>query len=150
LDGVPISAPVVESEITNGQAVISGGFTLPEARQLAGRLNAGALPVPITLEGQQTVGPSLGKTSIQKSLVASVVGFILVVAWMISFYRLPGLLASLALVVYVILLLALIKLIPITLTLAGIAGAIMSVGIGHGSRCKCAHFRESPGKPASG
>lgn len=129
LDGNPISAPVVQAEITNGRAVISGGFTLPEAKQLAQRLNSGALPVPIELIGQQNIDPSLGEASIKKSVVAGIVGIIGVITWMIVFYRLPGLLASVALLIYTAFFLALVKLIPITLTLAGIAGFILSVGM---------------------
>lgn len=129
LDGVPISAPVVQSEITNGRAVISGGFTVVEAKQLAQRLNAGALPVPIELISQQTIGPTLGRISIQKSLMAGVVGLVGVIVFMITFYRLPGLVASVALLLYAVLFIALIKLIPITMTLAGVAGFILSVGM---------------------
>lgn len=129
LDGVPISAPVVQNEITNGKAVISGGFTLDEAKLLAQNLKAGALPIPIHLVSQQTIGPTLGRLSVQQSIVAAVVGMILVVVWMVSFYRLPGLLASLALTLYTIFSLMLIKLIPITLTLAGLAGFVMSIGM---------------------
>lgn len=129
LDGVPISAPVVQSEITNGQAVISGGFTLDEAKELARRLNAGALPIPIELIGQQTVGPTLGKSSIEKSIVAGVIGLIAVMAWMTAYYRLPGLVAAIALVMYGVVFLAITKLMPVTLTLAGIAGFILSIGM---------------------
>lgn len=129
LDGVPISAPVVQSEITNGRAVISGGFTIEEARQLAQRLNAGALPVPIELIGQQTIGPSLGLLSVKQSIVAGVMGLLAVILWMLIFYRLPGLVAAIALVLYAILFLAIIRLVPITLTLAGVAGFIISIGM---------------------
>lgn len=129
LDEVPISAPVVQSEITNGQAVITGGFTVDEANQLARDLRAGALPVPIELIGQQTIGPSLGKISIQQSVAAGVVGLLGVMAWMIIFYRLPGVVAALALVLYALLFLAIIKLLPVTMTLAGIAGFILSIGM---------------------
>ncbi len=129
LDGTPISAPTVQAEITNGKAVITGGFTLPEAKQLAQRLNSGALPVPIELIGQQNIGPSLGEASIQASIDAGILGTIAVMVWMIVFYRLPGVLASIALIIYAILFLALVKLIPITLTLAGIAGFILSIGM---------------------
>lgn len=129
LDGIPISAPTVQAEITNGRAVISGGFTLEEAKQLARSLKAGALPVPIELIGQQTVGPTLGQVSIQQSIAAGVLGLIAVIAWMISFYRLPGVVASLALLLYACVFLALIRLFPVTLTLAGIAGFILSIGM---------------------
>lgn len=129
LDGIPISAPVVQSEITNGKAVITGGFSLEEARGLVRNLNSGALPVPIELIGQSIIGPSLGKTAMEKSLFAGTVGLIAVVVWMILYYRLPGLVASIALVIYTILFLAIMKLVPVTLTLAGIAGFIMSIGM---------------------
>lgn len=129
LDGVNISAPVVQSEITNGEAVISGGFTPEEARTLAQRLTAGALPVPIDLIGQQTIGPSLGRLSIEQSVVAGVMGIVAVMVWMTIFYRLPGLVSAIALVLYAVFFLSIIKLIPITLTLPGIAGFIISVGM---------------------
>jgi preprotein translocase subunit SecD len=129
LDGVPISAPVVQSEITNGQAVISGGFQLADARQLAQRLNAGALPIPIELIGQQTIGPSLGRLSIAQSIEAGVFGLMAVVLWMIFFYRLPGLVAGAALIVYALFFLVIVRALPITLTLAGIAGLILSIGM---------------------
>lgn len=129
LDGVPISAPVVQSEITNGKAVITGGFTLDEAKQLARRLNAGALPVPVELIGQQIIGPTLGQLSIRQSITAGLIGLSLVGLWMIIYYRLPGVVASLALVLYASFFFSLVKLIPITLTLAGIAGFILSIGM---------------------
>lgn len=129
LDGIPISAPVVQAEITNGRAVISGGFTLEEAKELARNLRAGALPVPVELIGQQTVGPTLGRISVQESIAAGILGLIAVAAWMISFYRLPGLIASLALVLYALFFLAIIRLLPVTLTLAGVAGFILSIGM---------------------
>jgi len=129
LDGVPISAPVVQQEISNGQAVISGGFTVEEARELAQRLNAGALPIPIELIGQQSIGPTLGQQSVQKSVQAGIYGLIAVIIWMIAFYRLPGVVASISLGLYVIFFLAIVKLIPVTLTLAGVAGLILSIGM---------------------
>jgi protein-export membrane protein SecD len=129
LDGVPISAPVVQAEISNGQAVISGGFTLDEAKQLSQRLNAGALPIPIELIGQQTVGPSLGQQSVRESTRAGIAGLAAVAVWLILFYRLPGVVATLALLVYAVFFLAAIKLIPVTLTLAGVAGSILSIGM---------------------
>ncbi|MFH1575738.1 MAG: SecD/SecF family protein translocase subunit, partial [Candidatus Nealsonbacteria bacterium] len=92
-------------------------------------LNAGALPVPITLISQETVGPTLGKISLEKSLQAGVWGLLAVVVFMIIFYRLPGFLASIALAIYVILNLTIFKLIPVTLTLAGIGGFILSIGM---------------------
>ncbi len=129
LDGAAISTPVVQSEITDGRAVISGKFTPNEAKLLATRLNSGALPVPITLVSQQTIGASLGAESLSKSLKAGVYGLILVALFMILFYRLPGVVSVVALGVYVLIVLAIYKLIPVTLTLAGIAGFILSLGM---------------------
>lgn len=129
LDGVAISAPTVNTVISGGSAVITGNFTLIEAKLLAQRLNAGALPVPITLIGQQTVGATLGSDSLQKSLFAGLVGFILVALFMILYYRLPGILAVIALSLYAVIAAALFEIIPITLTLAGVAGFILSIGM---------------------
>ena len=129
LDGLPISIPVVQTEINNGQAVITGGFSPQEAKLLATRLNSGALPVPISLISQQTVGASLGAESIQKSLKAGVYGLVSVALFMIIFYRLPGVVSVIALSIYVLIVLSLYKLIPVTLTLAGIAGFILSLGM---------------------
>lgn len=129
LDGVPISMPTVQQAITGGEAVITGNFTLPEAKQLAQRLNSGALPVPIQLLSQENVDASLGKDSIEKSLLAGLLGVLMVALFMLAYYRLPGLVAVVALSVYTLITLAIFKLWPITLTLAGIAGYILSVGM---------------------
>lgn len=129
LDGMIISSPVVNEAITTGQAVISGNFSLPEAQELIKRLNAGALPVPIKLVSQQTIGPSLGKISIDESCKAGIIGLILVALYMILFYRFKGFLAVIALGIYTAIVLALFKLIPVTLTLAGISGFILSIGM---------------------
>lgn len=129
LDGLPISAPVVNEEITGGKAVISGNFSIDEARTLVGRLNAGALPLPVTLSGTSVVGPTLGTQAVHSGIRAGVIGFVLVVLFMIVWYRLPGIMASLALVTYSAIMLALFKFIPVTLTSAGIAGFIISVGL---------------------
>ncbi len=129
LDGFPISIPVVQSAITNGTAVISGNFNPNDAKLLAGRLNSGALPVPIKLVSQQTIGASLGAESLQKSLKAGLFGLLFVALFMIVFYRLPGVVSIVALLVYVLAVLAIYKLIPVTLTLAGIAGFILSLGM---------------------
>ncbi len=129
IDGIPISVPTVQEKISHGKAQITGQFTIEEAKTLARNLNAGALPVPINLISQQSVGPTLGEISLQKSLKAGILGLIAVVFFLIILYRLPGLLASLALVIYVALILALFKLIPVTLTLAGIGGFILSIGM---------------------
>lgn len=129
LDNQVISAPTVQTEIDNGQAVITGKFTIDEAKTLSIELNAGALPVPISLIEQRNVGATLGSESVKKSLVAGLVGLILVGLFMIIYYRLPGALAVVALAIYTLIVLALFKLIPVTLTLAGIAGFILSVGM---------------------
>ncbi len=129
LDGLIISAPTVNNKITGGKAVISGNFNVNEAKLLAQRLNAGALPVPIKLISQQTVGASLGKVSVANSLEAGIWGVILVAVFMILYYRLPGILAVISLAVYGILVLAIFKLWPVTLTLAGLAGFILSIGM---------------------
>jgi protein-export membrane protein SecD len=129
LDGVPISSPTVNEEITLGKAVISGSFTVQEARTMVGRLNSGALPVPITLTGKTVVEASLGEKAIGAGEKAAMVGFGLIVLFMILWYRLPGIMASLALVSYLAFMLTLFKLIPVTLTSAGIAGLIISLGL---------------------
>lgn len=129
LDGYPISTPNVNEKITGGQAVIQGNFTITEARDLAKRLNAGALPVPITLVNQQTVGATLGQESVDMSLYVGMIGLLLVALFMIIYYRFLGVLAVLALVVYGVLSLAIFKIWPVTLTLSGIAGFILSIGM---------------------
>lgn len=129
LDRQIISSPVVREPITDGTAIISGGFRLEEAKQLVERLNAGALPLPVSLVSQQTVGATLGSVSLAQSTRAGLIGFVLVLLFLTAWYRLPGLLASLALLVYVVLVLAVFKSIPVTLTLAGIAGFILSMGM---------------------
>ncbi len=129
LDNYPLSIPIVREKITSGQAVISGSFKLAEAKELARRLSAGALPVPIKLIGQQNIGPSLGKTSVEKSIIAGLLGFLLVAIFMIGFYKWRGVIAIVALSVYALIVLALYKLIPVTLTLAGVAGFIISLGM---------------------
>jgi protein-export membrane protein SecD len=129
LDHAPISIPVVQSEITTGEASITGSFTLEEAKILTRRLNSGALPIPISLLNQQNIGATLGQESIERSLFAGILGLILVAIFMIIYYRLPGLISVVALLIYALLALALFKLWPVTLTLAGIAGFILSVGM---------------------
>lgn len=170
LDGKILSAPTVNSAITDGTAIITGNFTLQEAKDLALRLNSGALPVPIKLVSQQTVGATLGQESIHLSLIAGIIGLILTALFMLLYYRLPGFLAILALAIYILVsvvvfkigisftaivlvglffilglttsawfgLLALLSYLglmfagavqPVTLTLAGIAGFILSIGM---------------------
>ena len=129
IDNKLISAPVVREPITQGRAQITGNFTVEEAKDLVRNLNAGALPVPINLISQKTIGPTLGSISLQKSLKAGIYGFLAVIIFMVLYYRLSGLFASFSLIVYALTLLSLFKLIPVTLTLAGIGGAILSVGM---------------------
>lgn len=129
LDGEPISTPVIREAIPGGTATVSGGFTPEEGRDLVRNLNFGALPVPIELVGSGTVGPTLGAEAFQAGLLASGLGFLLVALFMIAWYRLPGLIASAALVIYVVITVAVIKFVPITLTTSGIAGFILSIGM---------------------
>lgn len=129
LDGAPISTPVIREAITGGTATISGSFTPTEARELVRNLNFGALPVPITLASSNTVGATLGEGAYQAGLIASMVGFALVALFMILWYRLPGLVATVALVIYLLITIALIKVVPITLTASGIAALILSIGM---------------------
>ncbi len=129
LDGSPISIPRVNEEITQGKAQITGTFTPNEAKQLVGRLNSGALPVPITLLSRQTIGATLGENAVQAGIKATIIGFLVIALFLILWYRLPGLVAVLALGIYVAIMLSLFKLIPVTLTAAGIAGFIISLGI---------------------
>jgi len=129
LDGEPISVPTVNDVIRDGRAVISGNFNIKEAQLLSQRLNTGALPVPIELVSQQTVGASLGIQSLQLSLKAGIIGILAIMLFMLLYYRLPGFLSVIALTVYVFTTLALFKLIGVTLTLSGIAGFILSIGM---------------------
>lgn len=129
LDGSIISAPVVNTEIAGGQAVIEGNFTPEEAKDLVTRLNSGALPVPIHLISVDSIGPSLGTEAVKAGIFSAVVGFLLVALILLLWYRLPGLIAILALLIYGSIMLALFQLVPVTLTAAGIAGFIISIGI---------------------
>lgn len=129
LDGSPISTPMVREAITDGNAVISGSFSLKEAKDLKGRLNSGAIPVPITLVSTETVGATLGQNALHAGVRAGIIGILLVVIFLVIWYRIPGLIASLAMCIYVVLVLAIFKLIPVTLTAAGIAGFLLSIGM---------------------
>ncbi len=129
LDGAPISLPVIREEIASGNTEISGSFTLDEARTLVRDLNYGALPVPITLASVQTVGASLGADAVAAGIRAGLVAFAIIAGFLVLWYRLPGLVATLALGAYVALNLAVFKLIPVTLTAAGIAGFVLSLGM---------------------
>lgn len=135
VDGVLISEPTVGEEyadtgISGGTAIISGGFSIDEAKTLAQRLNSGALPVDkMTLLSSQTIGASLGGEALHAGVMAGLWGLIVVGAFLILWYRLPGLISVFALGVYIVLSLAIFKLIPVTLTAAGIAGFILSIGM---------------------
>ncbi len=124
-----ISAPRVNDKIAGGNAIITGSFTPQEAANLARDLNTGAIPAPITLAGEQKIGATLGQQAMSASVKAGLVGLLIVALFMIVLYRLPGLLANASLLVYAILLLALVKLFGIVLTLAGVAGVILSIGM---------------------
>ena len=129
LDNRIVSAPTVQSEITDGKAIITGQKDIKEAKKLADRLNEGMLPIPAKIIGQQNVGATLGSESVNKSLIAGVIGLILVGLFMIIHYRFPGFIAVIALGIYSLITLALFKTIPVTMTLAGIAGFILSIGM---------------------
>ena len=129
LDGTPISIPTVNETITGGRAQISGNFTPTEAKTLVGRLNSGALPVPISLVSTQTIGPSLGVLATSAGVKAALIGFLAIALFLMIWYRLPGMIAVLALSMYVIIMLSIFKLVPVILTAAGIAGFIISIGI---------------------
>jgi len=127
LDGEPISWPTVQAVIKE-RGVITG-LSIEEAKRLAIQLNSGALDVPLKIIQEQRVDATLGADSLKKSLIAGIVGAILVVLFMIAYYRLSGVLASCALVIYVVLLLTVFKLLPVTMTLPGIAAFIVSIGM---------------------
>jgi len=129
LDEWPLTAPLVKEQITTGEAVISGEFNLEEAKRLSVQLNAGALPVPIKIIEQRNIGATLGAGSVQKSIQAGLIGLLMVVLFMIGYYGYLGFLADVGLIIYGLFSLALYKLIPVTLTLPGIAGFILSVGM---------------------
>jgi preprotein translocase subunit SecD len=129
LDKQVISCPVIKTAIDEGQGVIEGQFTLAEARGLAIQLKYGALPIPLKVAEQRTVGPTLGQDSVARSIQAGTIGLIVVLLFMLVYYRLPGLLADLALIIYALVTFALFKLIPVTLTLPGVAGFLLSVGM---------------------
>jgi len=129
LDGMPVSTPRVEEKITGGSAVIRGEFDVNEAKKLSIQLNAGALPVPIKIIEQKNIGATLGEESIRKSITAGLVGILLVILFMWLFYGRLGILANIALIIYGLWTLALYKIIPITLSLPGIAGFLLSIGM---------------------
>jgi len=128
LDKTVISTPVINSAITEGEGIIQGNFTLESANALAVNLRYGSLPVPLELVESRLIGATLGQDSLNKSLQAGLIGFALVILFMIIYYRLPGALAIAAILNYALIVLALFKLIPVTLTLPGIAGFLLSTG----------------------
>ena len=129
LDKKILSAPVIKNPITDGQGIIEGGFTAESANALAISLRYGSLPVPVKVVESQTVGPTLGAESVRKSLLAGIIGLAVVVLFMGLYYRVPGILADLALITYSLITLMFYKMIPITLTLPGIAAFILSIGM---------------------
>ena len=129
LDGRVLSSPRIENAIPEGRASITGNFTLEEARSLALQLKYGALPVPLKVEESRNVGPTLGQDSVRKSVTAGIVGLSMILLFMLVYYRVPGLLASIALVTYALINLALYKFIPVTMTLPGITGFLLSTGM---------------------
>jgi preprotein translocase subunit SecD len=129
LDGVVHSAPVIQERISGGQAQISGNFTLDEARDLAIVLRAGALPAPVNILEERTVGPSLGSDSIRQGILATIIGSLLVILFMIVYYRLSGAIADLALILNILLIMAVLAAFRATLTLPGIAGMLLTVGV---------------------
>ena len=129
LDKQVISAPRINSAITEGSGIIEGRFTLESANQLAIQLRYGSLPVPLRIAQSREIGPTLGQDSVRRSTIAGAIGMATVVLFMVLYYRLPGAIASLALFVYAAITFALFKLIPVTLTLPGIAGFVLSVGV---------------------
>jgi len=129
LDGKVLSAPVVQEPITGGKAQITGNRSVQEAQKIALLLRAGALPVPVEIAEIRTVGPSLGADSIARSIHAGIIGTILVVIFMLLVYRLPGLVANVTLLFYILLLMAAMVLLKATLTLPGLAGIILSIGM---------------------
>ena len=129
LDGEVISAPNINTEISGGNAVITGQFTPEEAKELVRDLNFGALPLAIELISTQSIGPSLGAQTVEAGIKAGIWGIILVALFLLLWYRASGLVAILSLSIYIVLMLAIFKLIPVTLTAAGIAGFILSIGM---------------------
>jgi protein-export membrane protein SecD len=129
LDGNPISLPTVREEIKDGKATISGSFSLEDAKLLVRDLNYGALPVPIELISTQTVGASLGQSALNGGIRAGIISILVIGLFLVIWYRLPGFIAVVSLVIYSVIMLALFKLIPVTLTAAGIAGFILSIGM---------------------
>jgi preprotein translocase subunit SecD len=128
LDNKLISAPTISTPIKDGAGTITGSFTIDEANSFAVQLRYGSLPIPLVVEQIRVIGPSLGQDSLEKSLVAGLIGFILVALFMGIFYKIPGILADFSIIIYALITFALFRLIPVTLTLPGIAGFLLSTG----------------------
>ncbi|MDO8504267.1 MAG: protein translocase subunit SecD [Candidatus Liptonbacteria bacterium] len=129
LDGVPIEIPVVQEKISGGKAQITGRFTVDTAKRLVERFNAGALPAPIALVNQQTVSPALGSNFLKQTIFAGLIGTLLVIIFMLIYYRGMGIFAGIALLIYIALTLGIFKAIGVTMTLAGMAGFIITIGM---------------------
>lgn len=129
LDGKLISNPEIREPILQGKGEISGSFTVKEAMELANLLQGGALPVPLSRIEERTIGPSLGKDSIDKGIKAGILGFTIILLFMIFYYRMPGVVACIALLLYVLFVFSIFEVVPITLTFPGIAGFILSIGM---------------------
>ncbi|MGH2460873.1 MAG: protein translocase subunit SecD, partial [Chloroflexota bacterium] len=129
LDKKVIESPVIQQPITGGSGQISGGFTLQSAQDLVIQLRYGALPIPLKVVESNQVGPTLGAQAVQQSIIAGAIGLGIVLTFMLLYYRMPGLLADCALLIYAAVTFALFRMIPVTLTLAGIAGFILSIGM---------------------
>jgi preprotein translocase subunit SecD len=129
LDTQEISAPVIQTVFTSGSGIIEGNFTTKSANDLAIQLKSGSLPVPLEVIQSSRIEPTLGRDSVQQSVVAGIIGLLLVAFFMIAYYRLPGVLAVIALLYYAALTYAIFRLVPVTLTLAGIAGFLLSIGM---------------------
>jgi len=128
LDKEVISTPTINEPITDGQGVIQGNFTVDSANALAVQLRYGSLPIPLKVVESRTVGPTLGQDSLRKSMLAGAIGFSIVILFMGLYYRLPGFIAIFAILVYALVAYALFRAIPVTLTLPGIAGFLLSTG----------------------
>ena len=129
MDRVVVESAVIKEQLGQTFQISGGNMTLDDAKRIVLEIKYGALPIPMTIVQQQTVGPTLGQDSLHRSLIAGIIGLGIVMAFMILYYWLPGLLADLALLVYTLLVFAIFKIIPVTLTLAGIAGFILSIGM---------------------
>jgi len=130
IDAEDLYAPIVREKITGGKAVISGDMSTQKANEIVRRLNSGALPVKIGEPiSQRLIGPILGETYLKESLIAGIYGFLAILLFMIVFYRMPGFFASISLLIYVVLMLSFVKIASVTLTLAGIAGFLLSMGM---------------------